>query len=114
VLDALGDPTRRRVLELLRDGEQTVSDLTRRLPVTQSAVSQHLRQLKQAGLVADRAAGTRRYYRVELDGLAPLRAYLDSFWDDVLGAFSAFVQTTGQPPRPDRPAQPDRPDRRSR
>jgi len=108
VLDALGDPTRRRVLELLRDGEQTVSDLTRRLPVTQSAVSQHLRQLKRAGLVADRAAGTRRYYRVQLDGLAPLRAYLDSFWDDVLGAFTAFAQTAGQPPPPERP------DRRSR
>ena len=85
--EALGDGTRRRVLELLRDGEQTVAELTRRLPVTQSAVSQHLRVLRDAGLVTDRPEGTRRYYRVERDGLAALRAYVDSFWDGALAAF---------------------------
>lgn len=91
VLDALGDPTRRRLLALLRDGERTVSDLTEALPVTQSAVSQHLRVLRTAGLVTDRPQGRRRYYRVERDGLAAVRAYVDSFWDDVLDAFADFA-----------------------
>ena len=91
VLDALGDPTRRRLLRLLRDGERTVADLTAALPVTQSAVSQHLRVLREAGLVADRPDGRRRYYRVERDGLAAVRAYVDAFWDDVLLAFAAYA-----------------------
>lgn len=90
-LDALGDPTRRRVLELLHTQERSVRELTEALPVTQSAVSQHLRVLRDAGLVEARAAGTRRIYRVDLDGLAPVRAYLDAFWDDVLGAFAAYA-----------------------
>lgn len=91
VLDALGDHTRRRVLELLRGGERSVADLTGALPVSQSAVSQHLRVLKDAGLVSDRAAGTRRFYRVRPDGFAGLRAYLDSYWDGVLAAFTDFA-----------------------
>jgi DNA-binding transcriptional ArsR family regulator len=91
VLDALGDPTRRRVLGLLRDGERTVAQLTQALPVTQSAVSQHLAVLRTAGLVEGRRDGTRRFYRVERQGLAPLRAYLDTFWDDVLDAFTTFA-----------------------
>ena len=105
VLDALGDPTRRRLLHLLRDGERTVADLTGALPVTQSAVSQHLRVLREAGLVADRPEGRRRYYRVERDGLAAVRAYVDSFWDDVLGAFAAYLDAdmtdAGPVPPPD-------------
>lgn len=91
VLDALGDPTRRAVLELLRGGERTVGQLVDALPVSQPAVSQHLRVLREAGLVASRAEGTRRLYRVERDGLASLRAYVDRFWDDVLDAFVAFA-----------------------
>ena len=102
VLDALGDPTRRLVLELLRGGERTVGELTRQVPVTQSAVSQHLRVLKDAGLVSDRSAGTRRFYRVERDGLAPLRAYLDTFWDDVLDAFATYSATPAVIPPTDR------------
>ena len=98
--DALGDPTRRRVLELLHTRERTVRELTDALPVTQSAVSQHLRVLREAGLVAARAAGTRRIYRVDLDGLAPVRAYLDMFWDDVLGAFAAYATERTAQPRP--------------
>lgn len=94
-LDALGDPTRRRVLELLHTHERTVRELTDALPVTQSAVSQHLRVLREAGLVTARAEGTRRLYRVDLDGLAPARAYLDAFWDDVLGAFTAYAMDRG-------------------
>jgi DNA-binding transcriptional ArsR family regulator len=91
-LDALGHPTRRRVLELLRDGELTVAGLTRELPVSQSAVSQHLRVLAGAGLVDSRPSGTRRYYRVAPDGLVAVRAYLDTFWDGVLDAFTAYAE----------------------
>jgi DNA-binding transcriptional ArsR family regulator len=87
VFSALADPTRRRVLEGLRGGARSVGDLTAALPVSQSAVSQHLRVLREAGLVSDRRAGTRRLYRVEPDGLASLRAYVDGFWDDALEAF---------------------------
>ncbi len=94
-LDALGDATRRRVLELLRGGERTVADLTAALPVTQSAVSQHLRVLREAGLVTDRPQGRRRYYRVDREGLAAVRAYVDAFWDDVLDAFATYADSAG-------------------
>jgi len=94
VLDAIGSPVRREVLTLLRDGERTVAELTDALPVTQSAVSQHLRVLLDAGLVAVRASGTRRLYRVDLGGLGEVRAWVDSFWDDVLGAFTAHAEGT--------------------
>jgi DNA-binding transcriptional ArsR family regulator len=86
-LDAVGNPTRRQMLRLLRDGEHTVREMTDALPVTQSAVSQHLRILHEAGLVTVRAEGTRRLYAVDLGGLATVRAWVDSFWDDVLTAF---------------------------
>jgi len=91
VLDALGDGTRREVFELLAHGERSVAALTAALPVSQSAVSQHLRVLKDAGLVVDRAEGTRRLYRIDGDGLSSLRAYVDRFWDDVLESFAAFA-----------------------
>jgi DNA-binding transcriptional ArsR family regulator len=87
VLDALGDPTRRVVLELLRGGERSVRQLTDATAVSQPAVSQHLRVLRDAGLVTVRPEGTRRFYRVDLDGLAELRAWVDGFWDDALAAF---------------------------
>jgi DNA-binding transcriptional ArsR family regulator len=87
VLDALGDPTRRAVLELLRGGERPVGELSARLPVSRPAVSQHLRVLKGAGLVTERREGTRRLYRVDPRGLTALRAYLESYWTDVLAAF---------------------------
>jgi DNA-binding transcriptional ArsR family regulator len=86
-LDALGDPTRRRVLELLRDGPRAVGELAADLPVSRPAVSQHLRVLKGAGLVSERKDGTRHLYRIDPQGLAALRAYLESFWDDALEAF---------------------------
>jgi DNA-binding transcriptional ArsR family regulator len=92
-LDAIGNPTRRAVLALLRNGEQTVRELTDGLPVTQSAVSQHLRVLHDAGLVTARAEGTRRLYSVDLGGLADVRAWVDSFWDEVLSAFVDFAES---------------------
>ena len=86
-LGALGDPTRRAIFERLRSGPQPVGELAQGLPVSRPAVSQHLRVLKEAGLVTDRAQGTRRLYRVDQQGLAALRDYFESFWDETLAAF---------------------------
>jgi DNA-binding transcriptional ArsR family regulator len=94
VLTALSDPTRRTVLEQLRDGPRSVGDIVAAVPVSQSAVSQHLRVLREAGLVSDRRQGTRRLYQVELDGLAALRAYVDHFWDAALAAFRTYAEET--------------------
>jgi len=98
VLDAMGDPTRRSVLESLRDGERSVGDLARDLPVSRPAVSQHLRVLKGAGLVTDRTEGTRHLYRVEPGGLAVLRTYLETYWSDVLVAFKDAAEREGDRP----------------
>lgn len=94
--DALGDPTRRRILELLRDGESSVRELTEHTHVTQPAVSQHLRVLAGAGLVSVRPQGTRRLYRVEPAGLEQVRAWVDSFWDTALDAFVAYAERPRQ------------------
>jgi DNA-binding transcriptional ArsR family regulator len=94
VLTALHDPTRRRVLELLRDGERSVREITDEADVTQSAVSQHLKVLREARLVAVRPAGTRRLYRVDTTGLSEVRAWVDSFWDDALDAFVRHTETS--------------------
>ena len=83
-MDALGDPTRRAILEQLRQGPSAVGELARLLPVSRPAVSQHLRVLKEAGLVTDERAGTRRLYRVDPQGLEELRAYFERFWGDAL------------------------------
>lgn len=91
-LAALADPTRRQVLESLRRGPLAVSEIATRLPVTRPAVSQHLKKLANAGLVRAEAAGTRRLYSIDLEGLAPLRTYLESYWDDVLVAFRDFAE----------------------
>lgn len=102
VLQALHDPTRRHVLELLRDGERNVRDLTDHTPVSQPAVSQHLRVLLDAGLVSVRSVGTRRLYRVEANGLDPVRAWVDSFWDSTLAAFKDHAENRNKPTGPDR------------
>jgi DNA-binding transcriptional ArsR family regulator len=86
-LDALGDPTRRAIFERLAAGPLAVVDIARTLPVSRPAVSQHLKVLKEAGLVSDRAEGTRRVYQLDPDGLSALRAYFDRFWTDALDAF---------------------------
>ena len=91
-LSALADPTRRRIFERLAGGPQPVVELARGLPVSRPAVSQHLRVLKEAGLVVDRQAGARRLYRLNPDGLGALRAYLDRFWDRELAAFKAAAE----------------------
>jgi DNA-binding transcriptional ArsR family regulator len=84
---ALADPTRRQVLERLRKGPAPVTALAAGLPVSRPAVSQHLKILKQAGLVTDQAAGTRRLYRIDQDGLAAVRAWFDRFHDGAQGGF---------------------------
>ncbi|MBW3561211.1 MAG: metalloregulator ArsR/SmtB family transcription factor [Actinobacteria bacterium] len=87
-LDALADPTRRAVLETLRDGPRPVGEIAAELPVSRPAVSQHLRVLLDAGLVTATAEGTRRLYRVHPQGLQDLRAYVERFWRDVLDAYA--------------------------
>ena len=88
VLGALGDPTRRAIFELLVVRARSVGELAGELPVSRPAVSQHLKLLKTAGLVTDRAEGTRRLYRVNPAGVAELRNYLDRLWDRALAAFA--------------------------
>ena len=87
--DALGDPTRRRIFERLSGGPRSVGELADGLPVSRPAVSQHLRVLREAGLVSDRREGTRRLYAVEPRGLAEVRAYFDRLWGDALERFAA-------------------------
>src|SRR5205807_1146149 len=91
-LAALADPTRRRVFERLKSGPQAVGVIARGLPVSRPAVSQHLKALKEAGLVADRPEGTRRVYFIDPAGLGALRKWLDQFWDEALAAFQAEVE----------------------
>lgn len=87
MLEALGDRTRRRIFERLRSGPLAVVEIARELPVSRPAVSQHLRVLKEAGLVTDRADRNRRLYSVDPAGLARLRTFLDLFWAEALGRF---------------------------
>src|SRR5580704_6772122 len=91
-LQCLSDPTRRRIFERLRGGPRSVGVLAHGLPVSRPAVSQHLKMLKDAGLVKDRAEGVRRVYYIDPDGLGELRRWLDQFWDDALEAFKNEVE----------------------
>jgi DNA-binding transcriptional ArsR family regulator len=92
---ALADPTRRAIFERLARGPHAVGELAREFPVSRPAVSQHLRVLKDAGLVADRREGNRRLYRVDPRGVEAMRAYLDSFWSDALAAFQRAAERKG-------------------
>ena len=96
-MDALGDPTRRAIFERLAQGPRAVGELARELPVSRPAVSQHLKVLKDAGLVVDSRAGTRRLYRLDPDGVGAVRAYFDAFWNQALAAFRAAVEQEIQP-----------------
>ena len=91
-LDALGDPTRRLIFKRLRGGPRSVGQLADGMDVSRPAVSQHLRVLKEARLVSDRAEGTRRLYAVDTRGLEALRNWLDGFWDEALDAFKNAVE----------------------
>jgi DNA-binding transcriptional ArsR family regulator len=90
--NALGDPTRRRVLGRLRGGARSVQTIADGMHVSRSAVSQHLKVLKSAGLVVVRAEGTRRLYAVDTRGIEAMRSWLDGFWDQTLAAFKAAAE----------------------
>jgi DNA-binding transcriptional ArsR family regulator len=100
-LAALGDPTRRAIFERVAERPAAVGEIALAVPVSRPAVSQHLKILKEAGLVADRQAGTRRIYRIEPQGIGELRVYFEGFWSQALDAFRLAAQ------------EPDRPTRRS-
>ena len=97
-LQALGDPTRREIFERLTAGPLAVGELAQELPISRPAVSQHLRVLKDAGLVFDRPAGTRRVYQVDPAAVAALREYFDSFWSHALESFRAAAEEQEQSP----------------
>src|SRR5258705_11895935 len=98
---ALADPTRRQVFEPLRAGPRAVGEIAAEMPVSRPAVSQHLKVLQDAGLVANQAEGTRRVYYIDPNGLGALRSWLDQFWDNALNAFKAEAEKTkGQPDQP--------------
>ena len=95
---ALSDPTRREVFQRLRSGGRSVGEIARDLPVSRPAVSQHLKVLKDAGLVSDRAEGTRRVYHIDPKGLGAMRAWLDQFWDVALQSFATEVARSEKEP----------------
>lgn len=92
VFEALSDPTRRRILERLRAGPRAVGEIAAGMPISRPAVSQHLKVLKDSGLVAETRHGTRHYFAIAPEGLGELRAYLDSLWSDALSAFKRHVE----------------------
>ncbi len=95
-LSALADPTRRAIFERLAERPSAVGELARDMPVSRPAVSQHLKVLREAGLVRDRAEGARRIYAIDPDGVGVLRAYLDRFWNQALAAFKDAVEQQGE------------------
>ena len=92
--EALGDPHRRTILELLGDGDRSVQELADRMPISRPAVSRHLRLLKEAGLVTDRAEGTRRLYRLHDEGPEAVRAYLEQVWGEAAARFTIAAENT--------------------
>jgi len=96
---ALGDPTRRAIFEQLAEQPRAVVELARAVPVSRPAVSQHLKVLKEARLVTDRAAGTRRIYRLDPDGVGALRTDLERYWNQALAGYKAIVEQTTEEDR---------------
>ena len=92
--DALGDANRRAIVELLRAGDRSVRELADALPISRPAVSRHLRLLKEAGLVSDRAEGTRRLYRLHDEGIAAVREYLEHVWGEAAARFRLVAENT--------------------
>jgi DNA-binding transcriptional ArsR family regulator len=97
MMTALGDPTRQAIFDRLSDGPRPVGELAAELPVSRPAVSQHLKVLKDAGLVSERAAGTRRIYRVNPVALAALRDQLDTYWQRALTGYADVVTDSAEP-----------------
>jgi DNA-binding transcriptional ArsR family regulator len=101
--DALGDANRRAIVELLRAGDRSVQQLADELPISRPAVSRHLRLLKQAGLVTDRAEGNRRLYRLHDEGIAAVREYLERVWGEAAARSRLAAENTADPRRPGTP-----------
>jgi DNA-binding transcriptional ArsR family regulator len=95
--DALGDPNRRAILELLGRGDRSVGELAGELPISRPAVSRHLRLLKDAGLVTDRVDGTRRLYRLHDEGVDAVRAYLEQVWGEAAARFRLLAANLDDP-----------------
>lgn len=96
---ALGDPMRRELIDRLAAGPRAVGDLARGLPISRPAVSQHLKHLKEAGLVSDEAMGTRRIYRLDPRGIGAMRDWLDQHWENALGDFKRFADRLAEDPQ---------------
>ena len=92
--EALGDPNRRAIVELLREGDRSVQEIADALPISRPAVSRHLRLLKGAGLVTDRPEGTRRLYRLHDEGIEAARAYLEQVWGETAARFKLAAENT--------------------
>ncbi len=113
--DALGDPNRRAIVELLGAGGRSVQELADALPISRPAVSRHLRLLKRAGLVREEPVGTRRIYRLYDEGIGAVRAYLEQVWGDAAARFSLLASNTSPEPRSrPRPGPPQGPRQRRR
>lgn len=97
--EALGDPHRRQIVEMLSERPRTVGELAADLPISRPAVSRHLRLLKEAGLVCDRASGTRRFYELDEAGADAARAYLERVWGEAMARFAILAENT-QPSEP--------------
>lgn len=97
--DALGDPNRRAIVELLGSGARSVQELADALPISRPAVSRHLRLLKRAGLVVEEPRGTRRIYRLHDEGIEAVRAYLEQVWGEAAARFSLLASNTSRAPR---------------
>jgi DNA-binding transcriptional ArsR family regulator len=97
-LDALGDPTRRQIFELLRSGPRSVGELAAGLPVSRPAVSQHLRVLEDVGLVTHERNGTRNVYELDSSGVTVLRDWVAEFWNEALARFKAAAEKRGESP----------------
>ena len=95
--EALGDPNRRAIVELLGEGDRSVQQIADALPISRPAVSCHLRLLKQAGLVSDRAEGTRRLYQLDDQGIAAVRQYLERVWGEAVARFRLLADNTSDP-----------------
>jgi DNA-binding transcriptional ArsR family regulator len=96
-MNALGDPTRRRIFELLGERPMAVTELASLLPVSRPAVSQHLRVLESAGLVSHDRQGTRHLYAVDPNGVTELRVWVDGFWNEALARFKEAAERKGEP-----------------
>ena len=95
-LDALGDPNRRAIVEILSHGERSVGEIAQQLPISRPAVSRHLRLLKHAGLVSDQPRGTRRLYGLRDEGIEAVRAYFAQVWDEAAARFALLADNTDE------------------